>query len=386
MEVPIPKEQRRRSAAPQAVKEESTKQTPDRPTIPKPEQFEFMYPEEGSGAGPHAGARGRTIIDDEGRLYACVGGRLVAIRYENEKFSVDWIYSTDSHIPGNPALGPDGNIRVHAGDGSLHCITRDGRQAWAPARVGEPLGWSSPLVDAKGNTWICSYLGGLLKINDEGQTSDRPYFRTRQKFDSTGVIHQGVFYVGGEDGFIYAIEMASGRRGRNVWDHNKGAGKTDWFINSQLLTGGDGTLIVASRDDCLYGFQPGGELAWKTEMPGQILASPVLDARGDIYLGLNCAARDTTEQGRLVCVRGNSHKIAWQFATAAAIESTPVVDGDGVVYVGDNSGLVHAVDRDGAEQWQAQLAAPVRSAGAIIAPGRVAFGLDDDTLIVLKCS
>ena len=121
-------------------------------------------------------------------------------------------------------------------------------------------------------------------------------------------------------------------------------------------------------------------------MPGQILASPVLDSRGDIYLGLNCLAKGTADQGRLVCLRGNSHKIAWQYPTTAAIESTPAVDDDGVVYVGDNAGLVHAVGGDGVERWQAQLAAPVRSAGSIISPSWVAFGLDDDTLVVLKCS
>ena len=57
-----------------------------------------------------------------------------------------------------------------------------------------------------------------------------------------------------------------------------------------------------------------------------------------------------------------------------------------LVYFGDNAGVIHAVDFRGQGQWTARVEAPVRSAGTILAPGRVAFGLDNETLMVLKCS
>ena len=36
--------------------------------------------------------------------------------------------------------------------------------------------------------------------------------------------------------------------------------------------------------------------------------------------------------------------------------------------------------------WTEQVEAAARSAGTILAPKRLAFGLDDDTLVVLECS
>ena len=68
------------------------------------------------------------------------------------------------------------------------------------------------------------------------------------------------------------------------------------------------------------------------------------------------------------------------------MESTPVIGDDGVIYFGDNEGVIHAVDLRGQAKWTAKVGSPVRSAGTILAPQRVAFGLDDETLVVLKCS
>ena len=86
----------------------------------------------------------------------------------------------------------------------------------------------------------------------------------------------------------------------------------------------------------------------------------------------------------LVSVDGNSHKIRWEYAAAAAVESTPVIGDDGLLYFGDNAGVIHALDFRGQMQWTARVEAPVRSAAAMLAPQRLAFGLDDETLVVLR--
>ena len=67
------------------------------------------------------------------------------------------------------------------------------------------------------------------------------------------------------------------------------------------------------------------------------------------------------------------------------VESTPVVGDDETVYFGDNAGVIHAVDFRGRAKWTAQVGSPVRGAGTIIAENRVAFGTDDEALMVLKC-
>ena len=48
-------------------------------------------------------------------------------------------------------------------------------------------------------------------------------------------------------------------------------------VRSAPLVTPDKVIVVAGQDECLYGVGPVGTLAWKTQMPGQILAhrSPI---------------------------------------------------------------------------------------------------------------
>ena len=144
--------------------------------------------------------------------------------------------------------------------------------------------------------------------------------------------------------------------------------------------------MVAARDEMLFGFTLNGATAWSTKLPGQLLGSPVVDRHGHVYVGVSQAERGQPPKGLLVCVDGNSHKLRWEYAASGPIESTPVIGDDDMLYFGDNSGKIHALDDRGTAQWTAQVESAVRSAGTIIAPERVAFGLDDDTLVVLRCS
>ena len=52
---------------------------------------------------------------------------------------------------------------------------------------------------------------------------------------------------------------------------------------------------------------------------------------------------------------------------------------------GDNDGWAHCIAGTGRFEWKEQVGAPVRSIGAIVAPDRVVFGLDNDLLVGLKC-
>lgn len=291
-----------------------------------------------------------------------------------------------THVPGPVVVAPDGTIRVHASDGLLHCVSASGKQRWAPADVGEPLGWAAPVLDSRGNTYICDYDGGLLRVDGEGKVGRRPFFRSRRKFDSTGVVLENVFLVGSEDGYVFAIGLEDDK-GSNLWDHSLEFGYAGGFINSAPAVSEDGGIIVvAARDENLYGFAPNGAKAWNVKLPGQLLGSPVIGPDGHVLIGVTQAPRGQKPKGILVCVDGNSHKIRWQYGTDDAIESTPVIGDDEMIYFGDNSGTIHAVTTAGEGQWKARVEAAIRSAATILAPQHLAVTLDNDTLVVLKCS
>jgi len=324
-------------------------------------------------------------VGEKGRVYAALGNTLYAIVEEDGLAKVLWEYPTDGHIPGSPSLGPDGCVRVHSNDGKLHCVNHDGDEAFEPIDVGEPLGWASPLADDDANTWVCAYGGGLLKIDPHGGRKRAPFFRSRQKFDSTGLIYKGIYYVGAEDGFVYAVSI-NGMRGRITWDHLAGQGKTEWFINSSPALTAMPSLVVAGRDEYLYAFHLNGKKLWKVHVRGQMLASPVVAPNGDVYVGVSLAKASRRGEGKLVCVGGEPHKVKWEYKAQGMVESTPVIGSDEIVYFGDNAGSVHAVDQDGNRQWLRNIGAAVRSAGTIYGPQRVVFGNDRGLLVGLKCS
>lgn len=353
----------------------------------RPRQFVWAFPD---GPPPERTAatplRNAPAVDPTGRIFLHARGKLVALEPQQERPRIVWEYVTNSHVPGPVVVAPDGSLRLHCSDGLLHCVTSEGKQVYPPAGVGEPLGYAAPLADSQGNTWISAYDGGLIKVDARGKAGGRRnYFRSRQKLNAPGVVRQGVLYVGSEDGCLFAIRLDE-TKGESLWNHADREGCTGWYIHSAAAITDDGVLVVASCDECLYGFRPDGHRAWRTLMPGQLLGSPVIDRQGQLYVGVSQSKRGQPARGRLVCADGNSHKIRWEYEAAGPVESTPVIGDDDIVYFGDNAGVVHAVDFQGRPQWTAQLESPVRSAGVILAPQRAAFGLDNETLVVLSCS
>jgi outer membrane protein assembly factor BamB len=324
-------------------------------------------------------------VDPAGQCIVCSQGRLFALVEEQGRGRTVWDYVVGCHVPGRIAVAPDGTLRAHAADGLLHAVSPQGKQVFAPAQVGEPLGWAAPVVDAAGNTWISNYEGGLIRVDVAGKVAARRYFRSRRKFDSAGILVGHVLYLGSEDPYVFAIDV-SGERGVALWSTAAEQGLVHGFVNSSPAMTADGLLVVAVRDEALVALSPSGAVAWRTPVPGQLLGSPVIDRHGHVYIGVCQAQRGQDPRGMLVCIDGNSHRIRWQFDTAAPVESTPVIGDDDLLYFGDNSGTIHAIDLQGKPQWTAQVESPVRSTGTILAPHRLAFGLDDDTLVVLECS
>lgn len=330
--------------------------------------------------------RNAPAVDGSRRIYLCRQERLVAIVEEQEKAKVVWEYSVGSHVPGPVVLAPDGSLRLHSANGYLHAITPTGKQVFAPTRVGEPLGWAAPVVDATGTTWVSAYDGGLIHVSPEGKTPSYRFFPSRQKLDSAGVVRDGVLYIGSEDGYVCAIQLDR-EKGRHQWNQAIDQGYTGGYLNSSPAVSEDGEMIVvAARDEMLFGFALTGRTVWTRKIPGQMLGSPVIDRRGHIYVGVSQFPRGQEGRGLLVCVDGNSHQIRWQYHAAGPVESTPVIGDDDRVYFGDNAGTIHAVDFHGKAVWTAKVEAPVRSAATILAPERLALGLDNDTLVVLRCS
>ena len=318
-------------------------------------------------------------------MFAAIGSSLFALQEKDGDVTTLWRHDTGAPIPASPVIANDGSLRVHSGDGKLHAVDTDGKAVWEPAEVGEPLGWATPMVDGDDNTFVSLYGGGLTKVMSSGMASSRAFLRSRQKFDSTGVIYEGHLYIGGEDGFVYAVDI-TGTRGKQIWDHLADQGKTDWFINSGPAVTSNHHLVIAGRDEHLYVFDMNGAQRGKVHIRGQMLASPVIGDDNLAYVGVSLVRSDHPPTGQLICVDLAAQQIRWQYEAGAPVESTPVIGDDGIVYCGDNAGEVHAVSSLGEKVWSKNVGNPVRSAGTIAGPNRLVFGLDNGMLAGLRCS
>lgn len=344
------------------------------------ERLRWRYPVESSeDQTPAYPLLNSPAVDADGRLYAALQHEVVAFSFENDNPTVLWKFPTGRLIPGSPSLGPDGKLRVHSLDGRLYCLTKEGQLAWDPVRVGDALGSATPLGDLEGNTWICSSMGGLLKVDPNGKLGERAYLRSPVQFNSTGILLNNTLYVGGEDQFVHAIDLSQ-NRGREIWEESQNHGRTGWYINAALAMLSDRTLIVTSRDDHLYNFTLDGSLRWKVKLPGQALGSPVVDAENRIYVGLN-----QVDRGSLVSIDSRIQRISWSYSTESPVESTPVIGGNGMIYFGDNQGTVHTVTAQGKASWTVPLGVPIRSGAVFAADGRLVFGLDNGVLVGLEC-
>ena len=185
-----------------------------RPAVVRPQQFLWAFPQEPPFEDEALPMRNAPAVDALGRIFLATQGRLSALVEEQGKPKVAWDYMLGSHVPGRIVVGSDGNVRAHAGDGLLHAVTPEGKQAFPPVQVGEPLGWSAPVVDSEGNTWISAYDGGLIRIDAEGPIAEPRHFRSRRKFDSAAVITGSVLYVGSEEGYIFAVDITGERAAR----------------------------------------------------------------------------------------------------------------------------------------------------------------------------
>lgn len=349
-------------------------------SIQESDRLKWRYPAELSEvAMPVYPLLNSPAADSEGRIYAALQHEVVALSVENDEPKVLWTFPTGRLIPGSPSLGPDGKLRVHSLDGRLYCLTKEGRLAWDPVRVGDALGSATPLGDLEGNTWICSSTGGLLKIDSQGKLGGRAFLRSPVQFNSTGFIWNNALYIGGEDQFVHAIDLSQ-NRGKEIWEESQNHGRTGWYVNSALAMLSDRTLIVTSRDDHLYNFTLDGSLRWKVKLPGQAMGSPVVDAEDRIYVGLN-----QVHHGSLVSIDSRIQRISWSYATESPVESTPAMGGDGMIYFGDNQGTVHAVNAPGKAAWTINLGVPIRSSATFAGDRRLIFGLDNGVLVGLEC-
>lgn len=154
-------------------------------------------------------------------------------------------------------------------------------------------------------------------------------FKTGGPVKSSPAIVDGRVFAGSEDGFIYALDFATGKK---LWSFKTGGG----VESSPLVL--DGTVFAGSQDGLIYALNvTNGALLWKHTTGDKILGSPnwVPSAKGkSILIG--------GYDYKLHCVDAVTGRSNWVYETGNFINGSPAVANGRTVFGGCDA-LLHVI-------------------------------------------
>ncbi len=156
-------------------------------------------------------------------------------------------------------------------------------------------------------------------------------FKTEGPVKSSPAIVGGRVYFGSDDGKMYAVDVANGKK---VWEY----ATTNATESSPLVL--DDTVYFGNSDAFLYALKASdGTLKWKYETGDRILGGPNWTPSADgkskwIIVG--------SYDFKLHCVDAATGKVMWTHETGNYINGTPAI-GDGVAVFGGCDAILHQV-------------------------------------------
>lgn len=181
-------------------------------------------------------------------------------------------------------------------------------------------------------------------------------FKTDDAVRSSAVIDRGRVFIGSDDGNVYAIDLANGKK---IWSfQTQGAVEATPCLFNQ-------SVLVGSSDSFLYALDAEtGDLKWKYKTGGKILGS-VNYAHLEEQSASSALILVGSYDNKLHCVDFVTGNVVWTYETDSYINGAAAV-ADGKAIFGGCDGIIHIVSVvDGEEitaiEAEAYIAASVAS-------------------------
>jgi len=270
---------------------------------------------------------------------------IYALRMKNG--SLLWKKSLGTPLPyewgfdyyiGSPSA--DGaELYVGSADGNLYALKmNDGTTVWKFSSASVIR--STPAVDDKngyfgdcsGKVFAVSKSSGVLlwQFSTIGDTLNNEQFGfDRKAVISSPTLYQDKLFVGGRDGFLYALDKQSGKK---LWSYNY---EVSWVIST-----------VAVKNNILV---------------------------------------TGTSDGRFVhALNVSDGKELWRFMTQATVWASPAISENDVVVIPSNDGYVYALElQTGREIWRYKTG-PQMFSSVVPSGNELFFGSDDGSLFALR--
>jgi len=236
-----------------------------------------------------------------------------------------------------------------------------------------------------------------------GQPFRKWRFDTGGAVRSSPAVSGGLVFFGSKAGFLYAVEVDSGRLrwrfdlggypvrsspavtnrtvyvggGYTLYAINADTGEERWhytmrYAGESSPTVADGVVYIASKESQVYAIDAeSGAEKWHFATEGLLVSSPAV-ADGKVIIG--------SDDGSLYAIDAKNGQSKWKFATGGEVYSSPAV-ANGRVYVSSKSRSTFAVDlASGKEVWHDPIGG--ESSPAVV--GETVFvGADDGALYAL---
>jgi outer membrane protein assembly factor BamB len=305
-----------------------------------------------------AGCRTPALVDP-------LGGRAAPPRSQ-ALFSVDWWTSLVVSSPAArlPEL-PRGDLKVSEAAPAAASFSEARLALWDYA----PREPASPALDpATGRLIVLTRDGQVRAVGEGGEVAWA--FQTRGAFGGGPTVHEGIVYVPGGDGVLYAADVKTG------------ALKWTYEAKEELATSpvvASGKVLVASQSDVVFAVDAAtGEWSWqyRRDTPSGFTirgaARPAV-RDGVAYAGFS--------DGYLVALRVEDGTVKWERSLVAKaggqyvdVDTSPVLDDAGKVYAASYKDGLYALDAEtGAVRWHAAVAGAV----GLLAAGEMIFTAGD---------
>ena len=329
-------------------------------------------------------------VNDSGRELTLVRGQdgTAAASHpsgtEVRAFRRPWRFPDDWNIPessarsfeglyGQPYVAADGVVFVGDYKGWLYAFKPDDVRLDAENRQGQPLAAAiklgKPIIggvayDEASQSLFVASIDDVYKVsaadmrnrlsNDEAPVAHSIFKRTGGEIWATPVIADGKLLVASLDGYLYAIDLASGNE---VWSFNSGnsLATTPVVEGDRVLVGGFDSKLYAVNIDS-------GELDWTFETENWIWGAPVVNS-GIAYFG--------DFDGILHAVNVQNGTEAWSLALdRGVLRGSPAILNNNLVIGSDDGWLIGVNISNRERAWERDLGTPIQSS-AIVAGSEV---------------
>ncbi|RME25202.1 MAG: hypothetical protein D6806_08270 [Deltaproteobacteria bacterium] len=292
-----------------------------------------------------------------GEIYSrpATDGKLIFFGSTNQKFyaldqsgTLRWQFAAKERIKSDPVVA-DGIVYTSSYDGHVYALRAgSGKLVWkfppepeeekseekAPGeskeqkpaqKAPEPkpgaFSYSAPAIS--GGTLYVGNLDGYLYALDAASGALKWRFKAGEGITSSPLVESGVVYFGSKDDHVYAVDAGTGKL---LWKFKTG----DDVLSSARIS--EGVLYIGSNDKKLYGLDPKtGKEKCSFLAKGPVISYPAFYKNIVIFAG-------GQGDGRVYFAHKKDCKLFYSYKTGYKVESDPVVEGDRV-YV--TSGDMH---------------------------------------------